>query len=67
MGSGDEDDDEDDGEDDEEDEMSTKENNIANGDGIKKSKRRKSKVKNDEEVRVLTILSFLCCISKRLY
>lgn len=50
VGSGDEDDD-DDEEDDDGDEMIAKENNKVNGDGMKKSKRRKSKVKNDEEVR----------------
>lgn len=55
VGSADEDDDEeDDGgdDDDDDDEMIRKEDNKVNGDGLKKSKRRKSKVKNDEEVSV---------------
>lgn len=56
VGSADEDDDEEDCEEDDEDEMITKENNKVNGDGIKKLKRRKSKVKNDEEVSAFTIL-----------
>lgn len=52
VGSGDEDDDdeEDGDDDDDEDEMIAKEDNKVNGAGMKKSKRRKSKVKNDEEV-----------------
>lgn len=54
--SGDEDDEE---EDDDEDEMITKEDYKVNGDGTKKTKRRKSKVKNDEEVRVLEVLGFI--------
>lgn len=47
VGSGDEDDEDDGDDDDDEVEMITKEDNKS---GIKKSKRRKSKVKNDEEV-----------------
>lgn len=52
VGSADEDDEEeeDDGDDDDEVEI-TKEDNKTNGAGVKKSKRRKSKVQNDEEVR----------------
>lgn len=60
--SGDEDDDEEDGEDDDEDEMITKKDNKVNGAGIKKSKRRKSKVKSDEEVSVLTISGYVRCM-----
>ncbi|KAJ6626778.1 Kinesin-like protein KIF3A, partial [Pseudolycoriella hygida] len=52
VASGDEEEDEEDGEDDDEDEMISKENNKANADGVKKLKRRKSKVKNDQEVSV---------------
>lgn len=63
VASGDEDDEE---EDDDEDEMITKEDNKVNGDGIKKTKRRKSKVKNDEEVRVLKILG-LCSLMSTLH
>lgn len=50
VGSGDEEEDDDGDDDDGEDEMITKEKSDVNGDGLKKSKRRKSKVKNDAEV-----------------
>lgn len=62
VGSGDDDDDDEEEDEDEngdELEMATKEDNKVNGAGMKKVKRKKSKAKSDEEVRVFVTVCLL--------